>query len=204
MGHSGHSMSQSSYSSSVKTLRVHGCTTTLSPEVPAKNNPFVQYPILSPYNTKKHIYIYYSDPQVDIVIICNCYIFLHTIYQCNNLWYLIVFYIIGYMFAHVYTYYTNIYESHDWCQKPNIHVEYSCLECHTILVRDGFSELICLFFFTGFFTGLSMVSDVGFKRKNSANIWKCHGHIQHLRTSGPHLGIYILISEFCAAFCRSF
>ena len=48
---------------------------------------------------------------------------------------------------------------HDGCQKPNEKNQYSILD-RAILMRDGFLEIDMVF------SGLSVVSHVGFKQKN--------------------------------------
>ena len=50
-------------------------------------------------------------------------------------------------------------KKHDGCQKPNEKNQYSILD-RAILMRDGFLEIDMVF------SGLSVVSHVGFKQKN--------------------------------------
>ena len=101
---------------------------------------------------------------------------------------------IGYIFAHIYTYCTNIYESYDWCQKPNKHVEYSCW-LYIYIYNSAAGRLlgidIFFFFLPGSLLGYRWCPMLDLSKKNSANIWKCHGHIQHFRVLCCFLSIFL-------------
>ena len=85
--------------------------------------------------------------------------------------------------------------------------EYACLD-HTILVRDGGTVSWESIWFLHVSTGLWVVSDVGFKRKEISRVRNRFG------TSGNAIGMFSIcgrvaalghvISESCAAVCGSF